>query len=309
MTEGTNLTKFIYRISIALGVFLINALIFGVLAEYLCYLIFETRINEVLNLPEGAKISQNHINALRFFQGFVSFGTFILSSFVISYSFKQQPSEYLGLTQFPKGKNLLLIPLVFAAFIPLMSGLIEFNSGLNLPQSMHGMQEYFKNLELKSDRIYKMLLTMNTTGDLFANLLVMALIPALGEELFCRGVLLNIVFDYTGKFLKSVFIVALIFTSLHLQFFKIIPMLSIAIILGLWIRWTGGIWASILFHLLNNCMVILGTYYYNRGVINYFTNEQASNPLWLILLSFLITAFFFFYLNRINQPKPLTTDE
>jgi len=309
MTEGTDLTKFIYRFSAALAVFLLNAILFGLLAEYICNSLFGVKINEILNSSVDSMVSINDLNALRFFQGFVSLGTFLVSSFIIAYILKQQPTEYLGLTQFPKGLNLLLIPVLFLALLPLMSGLIEFNSGITLPKALNSLQEYFKNLELKSERIYKIMLTMNNIGDLFINLLVMALIPAFGEELFCRGVLLNIIFDYTGKFLRSVVIVAIIFTLLHLQFFKIIPMLSIAIILGLWIQWTGGIWASILFHFLNNCMAILGTYYYNRGYNNYFTNEHASNPFWLVLLSFVFTTLLIIFLNRLNRTKPSTQNE
>jgi len=306
MNDGTELTKFIYRFSVAMAVFLINAMLFGLLANYLCELFYGVNINNVLNSTLTNTNSKNQINALRFFQGFVSIGTFLISSFVITTILKQRPFEYLGLTQFPKGINLVLIPILLLAFIPLMSGLIEFNSNITFPASLQAAQDYFHNLELKSERVYKLMLGMNSTGDLFVNLLVMAIIPAIGEEIFCRGVLLNIVHDYTGKFLKSVVVVAVIFTLLHLQFFKIIPMLSIAILLGLWIQWTGGIWASILFHFLNNSLAILGTYYYNRGHINYFTNEQASNPIWLVILSFVVTTLLIIFLNRQNQTKPLS---
>ena len=145
--------------------------------------------------------------------------------------------------------------------------------------------------------------------DLVLNLMVMALIPAVGEELFCRGVLLNVVYDYSGKILRSVVIVAIIFTLFHMQFYKFAPMMVLAIILGLFISWTQSIWASILFHFLNNTTAVVGNFYAQRGVKNIFTDEHANMPLLLTILSFLLTIALIIWLNKFSKPTPHITHE
>lgn len=301
MEDARGLTKFITRISIAIGVLLVNMILFSLISQILTGQLFKVDLNKLLADIDHSSLSANEINALRFFQGLVSFGTFFISSIVITYLFKERPGEYLGITKPIPKVFYFYIPLLLFVSIPFFTGLFTFNQNLQFPDALSNLENYFRDMELKSDGIYKTLLKMETPAQLFINLIVMALIPAVGEELFCRGVLLNILYDFTGKFFFSVIIVGIIFTLMHLQFFKFIPMLSMAFILGLFIYWTSGIRASIFFHFLNNSLVVIGNYLHQKGFNNYFTNEQSENPLWLIAVSFVITIGLIYYIHRFNK--------
>lgn len=303
MTEGHPLLRLIYRLSIAIGVFMVHAVIFSLVAEFLCQKWYHVQINDVIQSADITNASAQDIRALRFFQGFVSFGTFLVSALVITLIFREKPAEYLGLKKTPTLYQTVFLLLLLWVSVPALNGLLELNRSVQLPESMNRLALYFKNLEAKSDRIYETMLHMPGLSDLCTNILVMALIPALGEEFFCRGVLLNLFFDYTGTFLRSVFWVAVIFTLLHLQFYKVIPMMAMAFLLGMWINWTSGIWASVLFHFLNNCMAVLSRYFYQRGYVNYLTDENIRYPYWLILLSFAVVLLIIYMLHRNHQSK------
>ncbi len=282
---------------------LVNLFIFSILAEYTCRYFYQVSISNFLSSVNFANPNPNEINALRLFQGMVSIGAFIFSSFMLALIFKCKPLEYLGLNNIPKGIYLFLVPVLLIISMPFLSWLLDINSQFVFPEFMSRFENALKAAELKNEKIYTVMLTMPNFKHLIANIFVMALIPALGEELFCRGVLLNIFYDYTGKFIKSVIIVAIIFTLFHMQFYKFIPMMALAFLLGLFINWTQSLWASILFHFLNNSIAVLGSFYYQKGIKNFMTDNHQQVPYYLTIISFLLTVTFIAWITKFAKRK------
>lgn len=307
--ERQNIFKLISRLLIAFGVMFINLFLFTVLAQILCQAIYGINISSYLTTANFVSVKPNELAATRLFFVVNSIGTFVFTAFVLALVFKQKPMEYLGLSSFPKLVYLLIVPLLLIVSMPILSWLVEMNGKIVFPEFLSGIEQSLKASEEKNDKLYDLLLHMNTYSDLFLNIFVMALIPAIGEELFCRGVLLNVVYDYSGKFLRSVVIVAIIFTLFHMQFYKFMPMMVLAVILGLFINWTQSIWASILFHFLNNTTAVLGNFYSQRGVKNLLTDEHAQMPVMLTILSFLLTIALIIWLNKFSKRTAIITHE
>jgi membrane protease YdiL (CAAX protease family) len=307
--NNQNLNKLISRILIAFGVMFINLAIFTYLAQIICENVYHIHVANFLGSTNFDHPKPNELGALRLFFAINSIGTFIVSSFIIALIFKENPVEYLGLKSFPKPIYYLIIPILLLISMPFLSWLIDINSKLQLPDFLSSIEHELKSLETKNDNLYKIMLTMPDCASLFINIIIMALIPAFGEELFCRGVLLNITYDYSGKIFKSIIIVAVIFTLFHLQFYKFMPMMILAILLGMFINWTQSIWASILFHFLNNTLAIVGSFYNQRGIKNFMTNEHASVPLILTLTSFVLTLFCLIWLNKYSKKLILQNNE
>jgi len=299
--ENRNVFRFVSRLLIAFGILFINLFIFTALAAFICKAVYQIDITPPLNSSSFLSATSNHVSALRLFQGIVSFGTFGISAMVISLVFKQKVFEYLGLATLPKTIYFLAVPVILIAFMPFLSWLIETNGQLKLPEFMSGLEAKMTELEKQSNLMYEVLLRMDDYSALFSNLIVMALIPAIGEELFCRGVLLNIFYDYSGKIIRSVISVAFIFTLLHLQVYKFAPLMALAIMLGFFINWSQSIWPSIFYHFLNNAMTVVGSYYYDRGIKNFFTDNNASMPIVLSIASFFITIAIVIFLNKKSQ--------
>lgn len=301
--------KFISRILISFGVLFVNMFVFSAIAVALCKQFYNVDITQLLSLKEVSKVSLDQTHALRLYQAVVSVGSFILTSIVLAYAFKQNPIEYLGLYQFPKAKYLISIPILIIIASPALTWMLELNSNLKLPSVLNDFETRLKALETANNNLYQAMLQMPSPSDLFVNIAVMALIPALGEEFFCRGVLLNVLYDYNGKFMKSVIIVALVFTILHLQVFKFLPMMTLAIILGLYINFTKGLWASILFHFLNNTISVLASYFEQRGIKNIFFDNDAQLPLWAIISSFVLSGILIYTLIKTSKNNTAATDE
>lgn len=283
--------------------------LFTFIGQFICKIIYDVNIVAYLGAENFVNPNPNLVQASRLFICINSIGTFIFSSFIISLIYKEKPVKYLKLNSFPKFIYILIVPLLLVVSMPFLSWLVEINDKLTLPNFLSRLEELLQAMEEKNDKLYTLMLTMNGYSDLFLNIFVMALIPAIGEELFCRGVLLNVVYDYSGKFLRSVVIVALIFTLFHMQFYKFVPMMVLAVILGLFINWTQSIWASILFHFLNNTTAVLGNFYSQRGVKNLLTDEHAHMPVMLTILSFLLTIALVIWLNKFSKRTAGITHE
>ncbi len=304
-----NISKLISRLLIAFGILFINLFLFTYLAQFVCMAVYHINISGFIGAGNFVGAKANEINATRLFFAIYSIGTFVFSSFVLALIFKQKPAEYLGLKSFPKVIYLVSVPVLLLVSLPLLSWLVEINNHLVFPKFLSVLEKQLKIMEDQNNKLYDLMLGMNGYSDLFINIIVMALIPAVGEELFCRGVLLNVVYDYSGKFFRSVVVVAVIFTLFHMQFYKFVPMMVLAVILGLFINWTQSIWASILFHFLNNTTAVLGNFYYQKGFKNLLTDDKAHMPLILIFLSFFLAIGLIIWLNKFSKQSSLITHE
>ncbi len=307
--NSQNIFKLISRLLIAFGILFINLFLFTALAQFVCQAVYHINISNYIGAGNFIGARTNEIHATRLFFAIYSIGTFVFSSFILALIFKQKPTEYLGLNTFPKAIYLAIVPLLLLVSLPLLSWLVEMNNQLVFPQFLSGLEKQLKIMEDQNNKLYSLMLGMNGYSDLFINIVVMALIPAIGEELFCRGVLLNVVYDYSGKFLKSVVVVAVIFTLFHMQFYKFVPMMVLAVILGFFINWTQSIWASILFHFLNNTTAVLGNFYYQKGFKNLLTDDKAHMPIILTILSFILTIALITWVNKFSKQSTGITHE
>ena len=178
--------------------------------------------NELFN-----ELTTNEINAIRFSQFLTSFGGFIMSSFVIMQVFQQNPWEYMRLNKVPSIKFVLLGLVLFISLMPAVQLLLEWNT--SLANHMDGsIMQLFNDLEKQNNRMYELLLKGNQGYMIGVNLIVLALVPAIGEELFFRGILYRVFENWTGKRHAAVWLTSFLFALIHFQIFKLLPMAMLA---------------------------------------------------------------------------------
>jgi membrane protease YdiL (CAAX protease family) len=136
---------------------------------------------------------------------------------------------------------------------PLVAKSSEWNQAFNLPSWMNDMENQTADL-------LKKILTMNTIGALVVNLIVIAIIPGIGEELIFRGIIQKELQSYLKNPYLAIVCAATIFSALHLQFAGFLPRFMLGMILGLIYYWTGNLWISIAVHTFNNGLQVMLTY-------------------------------------------------
>ncbi len=126
------------------------------------------------------------------------------------------------------------------------------------------------------------------------NLLVMALIPALGEELIFRASVQQMLVQWFKKPHVAVIITAVFFSAVHVQFYGFLPRLLLGLLLGYVYFFTGNLWYAILLHFINNAFTVCIYFMAGKGVFNVETLEgQMSGSMAMVCLSALLFALTF----------------
>lgn len=115
-------------------------------------------------------------------------------------------------------------------------------------------------------------LPLNNVGWLFINLLVLAVIPAICEELIYRGIIMNGLRQFGTT--TAVFVSAAIFAVAHGSAMQTIYQFILGAVLAYIVIKTGSLVASMIFHFLNNAMVL---------IVNYVLNVTNSQTLAAVL--------------------------
>ena len=131
------------------------------------------------------------------------------------------------------------------------------NEQLTLPASLAPWEEWMKQMEEANAATVAQLLGERGVGALLANLVVVALMAALSEEVLFRGMIQGLFSDqrvHTG-----VWVTAILFSLMHLQFYGFVPRMLMGALFGYVLVWTGSLWVPIVMHFVNNGLVVLLT--------------------------------------------------
>ena len=173
--------------------------------------------------------------------------------------------------------------------LPVSNLLTEWNEGMKLGGAFQMLEDMMKTLEQTATDLTERMLNVDTIGGLLLNLIIIALIPAVGEELTFRGVIQQAL---TRKMNPHIAIIlsAAIFSFIHFQFYGFLTRMFLGMLLGYMFYITGSLWTSILMHFLNNGSAVLIYYLNNKGIINVDVDHfGATQSVWLIIASAVVT--------------------
>ncbi|MFN8355436.1 MAG: CPBP family intramembrane glutamic endopeptidase [Spirosomataceae bacterium] len=165
-----------------------------------------------------------------------------------------------------------LIAIVTVSAFPFNGWVAEWNQNLHFPEPIDSL---FRTEEKKLALVTKFLTEFNEPWQLVVGLIVIALIPAIGEELVFRGTLQPILLKGTKNVHLAVWVSAFIFSTAHFQFFGFVPRLLLGALLGYLTAWTGSLQASIVSHFVNNGVTLLMVYLFKTKVT---ILDQAEKP-------------------------------
>lgn len=237
---------------------------------------------------------------IRIVQTLQSFCIFILPPFVLCKLYGESSGRFLSL-RLPDWKSALIGMLSIVALMPLLNAVVAWNAGLHLPDALQGVESWMRASEDSAKIITDRLLSGTSVIDLILNLIIVAVMAGVGEELFFRGLLMRIITDVLktkpGSTLKpwamhvSIWTIAILFSAIHVQFFGFFPRLLIGAWLGYLLWWTGSIWVPVLAHFLNNALSTLTVFGQNKGVLTDDPDRWGLDQTWwLSLISLVLVA-------------------
>lgn len=208
-----------------------------------------------------------------------------------------RPLQFAGVHR--KGRRLsplmwLLVGCLVIFLMGSLGGLIK-----NLP--LGGWADRLQ--EVREHQILSYLRNSSLAG-LLNNLVLMALIPAVCEELFFRGVVMKFLLSFRMKPGLAFLATSLFFTVLHSSLYEFAPIFAGSMILCFIYYYTGSLVNTIVIHFLTNGIQIL---------VQYFTSPEAATDatgtVWAQVLIFAVSAVIlsfilkYIYRNRVMDKR------
>lgn len=193
----------------------------------------------------------------------------------------------------------MLTTVIMISAIPLINLLAQLNTQISLPDFMSPIEDWMKQAEESAKQLTETFLRADTIADLLFNLFVIAVIPAIGEELLFRGVVQRLFAEWTRNKHAGIWISAIIFSAMHLQFFGFIPRMMLGVMFGYMLIWSGRMWIPITAHFVNNAVAVLVYFFIQKKQVSKDMETIGAEPGdWLYaVLSLILFVFFltFFY--------------
>lgn len=252
---------------------------------------------EILNHPSE---HPQGVLALKLNQGLISIAIFIVPAFLFSKSINQNPIHFLHLKHKTKFYNYLFIIILIISAIPVSSWLLELNQNLHLPDSLKEFEVFLRGDEAFYKMQSELFVKADGVGQLLFNIFIVAIIPAIAEEIFFRGCLQNFVRMCFYNLHVSVIFTAIIFSAIHGDYFGFLPRFMFGVVLGYAFAYSGNIWVSVLGHFLNNAISILA---FNFSImhpeIEYFKDDY-NFPIYLTAIAAFGVVIILFAMNKLR---------
>jgi len=243
--------------------------------------------------------SPQTIKLLKLFQLFQSLGLFVIPPFVIAFLMYQSVKDFLRFNKVQSRYYVLLTIIAILSFIPFTNLLSYINSFLTLPEFMKSIEDWMRASEENASQLTVNFLKADNLVALIYNIILIAAIPAIGEELLFRGLLQRLFTEWTKKIHLSIWIAAILFSTIHFQFFGFIPRLFLGLIFGYLLEYTGSIWIPIIGHFTNNLTgVIIGYYLPNENIVNNTNTDLSISAVIYGILGGLVGIFCFWLIIR-----------
>lgn len=225
--------------------------LFGVLVSFIIE--GKETFGAISNL--GNESAQN-LNVFRIVQGGASLGMFLMPPVLLGY-FENQPGYYIPQKGIIDYRLFLLTAVGTFALQPVIYLTAMLNEGMVLPSFLRDLEIWMRVQEETASNVVKRLLGEVGISALVSNLLVIAAFAAIGEEAFFRGGLQQMFYKIFKNPHVAIFVVSVIFSAIHLQFYGFLPRMLMGVFFGYLFYWTQNIWYPILAHFINNAGAVI----------------------------------------------------
>lgn len=250
---------------------------------------------DTVKVQEGVLSNSQDWMGFMTLQGISSLIGFGLTAIIFSFLEAGNFKRHLGLSGWPTFKLLVLGILAIVAAQFFVELLVTVNKLLRAPEAMLEMQA----------RIEKMIdsaTNFTSPFQFFIAVIVMAVIPAIAEEFFFRGLIMGDLLKAGLSPARSIIISGIIFSIVHFEFHNFLAIGVLGIFLGYLYYVSGSLWLCIVAHFVNNFFAVLMRYLLSLGLISQDLAD-AKTPMWLSLigLSFFSVILFALYQQRTNS--------
>ncbi|MDQ1089404.1 membrane protease YdiL (CAAX protease family) [Siphonobacter sp. SORGH_AS 1065] len=215
--------------------------------------------------------------AMMLMQGINSLFSFTLTALIYWYLIEKRNIVFIE-----KGSP---DPLIWAAVLVLVISYIPFNSLIFEWNQKLPLPEWMVNSEKQLETLTKFLTQFPDFLHFIVGIFVIAVLPALGEELLFRATLQKLFQRWWGSPHLAVWLAAAIFSAYHMQFMGFFPRMILGAMFGYLYLWSRNLWIPVFAHFVNNGFVVLMIYLRGQKLVDIDVENNESIPLTSALVS------------------------
>ena len=233
--------KYLSLFLLSISIVLVVKLLFNMIAIGFIDKIWDLNGLEIYNDLQNQEF--NYIYAHKALAFFDQLGTFLIPSILFFVIIKIIPINYV----IPKGNDWVKLIIYFFILLGIAQILLLISSFIGYDFLPLSTQDFLKNQQDFNTKIQEGFITNSFSGFLF-NIILLAVIPAVGEELFFRGILQDICIGLFKNNNAGIIITSLIFGILHFQIDNLLSIIFASLLLGYIYNFSNNIFLTILLH-------------------------------------------------------------
>ena len=275
-------------------------LVIGAIASFIPLMdkinLFDTKAGSTAAMMDKILVPEN-ANALRWSQFISTLFIFFVPPVMYAYVCHKKPFLHLGFKSKFDIRQFIIVILIMLACLPVVSALQELTE--MYPWSKAALAK-FKEAEDAYNKQVAVMARMNSFGEYLISVVIIALLPAVFEEVLFRGALQNLFSRWFKLPVFAVIFTSLLFSAIHFSYLGFLSRFALGFILG-WVYYrTGNIWLNIVAHFVNNALAVTALYVTTKPGEKVDPSKiNESSPVWLILLSLAALAFLFVLFERV----------
>lgn len=271
--------------------------------------LFNITLEEIMSLMSGNYDVPNGRMAMLFVQGVGSGIGFWVAAWIITRFIEKADLRWDIQRSGFNVKNLGIALFITLGAMFFNGLLVYWNANLTLPESMSGLEDWMMEMETQLMELTKFLTDFQNIPELLTGVLVIGVFAGIGEELFFRGMLQPKMKQYTNSAHWGIWLTAIIFSAIHVQFYGFLPRVFLGALFGYLYLYSGSILYPILAHIFNNTFTVIVIYMSNQGIIDFDLESTDTVSYPAAILGLLVLMVGFFYFKKINQPKDAELDQ
>jgi uncharacterized protein len=220
---------------------------------------------------------------------------FIVLPLLYWYYFRTKPDAN---PLFPSATRPSLLIISSVALVLLSIPMIEqwsaLNQGLSLPPAFHKLEALMRATEQGAESLTKILVQYTNLPSFLLVFVVIAVIPALGEEIVFRGIIQKELAQEWGNQHLAIWVTGFIFSFIHFQFFGFIPRLLLGVLFGYCYLWTNSLWVPIAMHFANNALTLVVSSFFSTSFLASPNKENTFFDIRIFILYIVTQVFLVF---------------
>jgi membrane protease YdiL (CAAX protease family) len=237
------------------------------------------------------------VNTSMIVQGIGSLFVYLIPAALFAYLAHPRPAPYLGLVKPGRSMQPLLAILVMLGAMPILMfigsliGQIDFGAKIKAEQAA-------------SDQVFAAFMNMPDFGSFLRTFLIIAIIPAFGEEMFYRGLLLRFSKKHSRSMALPILFTSAFFAYSHTNIYGLLSIFLAGILLAVIYNLTGSLWCSIAGHMAFNGSQIVLMYFGGSNPAIKRMQDDAGVPFYLVIAGAAVFAVSFYLLLKNRTPLP-----